>query len=183
MPNLRRYKDFLNVNIVVQCQLNVLQNLIINNYFQVIVPRQNLGFRPPRRVSYDREAAVQNGNGASMGAHNGGGNGAPRGDYSGPGRRDRYNRGNGGYGYGKGNGGYPGNGGYRQQQQQGGNVGGYYQQQRRPANDRYYRERSDSATVLDVEFPALPVAASARAAALASASTPTPAEGSAPASA
>ncbi|KAG2544548.1 hypothetical protein PVAP13_9KG014520 [Panicum virgatum] len=54
---------------------------------------------------------------------------------------------------------------------------------RRPANDRYYRERSDSATVLDVEFPALPVAASARAAALASASTPTPAEGSAPASA
>ena len=108
-------------------------------------------------------------------AYNGGGNGAPRGDYSGPGRRDGYNR---------------GNGGCRQQQQQGGNVGGYYQQQRRPANDRYYRERSDSAsssrdsaTVLDVEFPALPVAASARAAALASASTPTPAEGSAPASA
>ena len=165
MPNLRRYKDFFNVNIVVQCQLNVLQNLIINNYFQVIVPRQNLVFRPPRRVSYDREAAVQNGNGAS---YNGGGNSAPRGNYSGPGRHDGYNR---------------GNGGYRQQQQQGGNVGGYYQQQRRPANDRYYRERSDSATVLDVEFPALPVAASARAAALASASTPTPAEGSAPASA
>ncbi|XP_025791615.1 uncharacterized protein LOC112872778 [Panicum hallii] len=73
---------------------------------KVTVPRQDLGFRPPRRVSYDREAAVQNGNGAPTSGYNGGGNNASRVGYSGPGRHDGYNRGNGGYNDGRGNGGY-----------------------------------------------------------------------------
>ncbi|RLN18991.1 uncharacterized protein C2845_PM02G41730 [Panicum miliaceum] len=132
---------------------------------KVAVPHQNLGFRLSRRVSYDQKAVVQNGDGASTYAYNDGSNGAPRDDYSGPGRHD----------------GYYGNSGYRQQQQQGG------QQQRHPANERYYGEHRNSASLLDVEniskFPALPVASSARSAALASASAPAPAEASAPASA
>ncbi|RLN38634.1 uncharacterized protein C2845_PM01G36730 [Panicum miliaceum] len=57
---------------------------------KVTFPRQNLGFRPPRRVPYDQEVAVQNGNGAQTGGYNGGGNDAPRVDYSSRGRRDGY---------------------------------------------------------------------------------------------
>ncbi|RLN40238.1 uncharacterized protein C2845_PM01G48650 [Panicum miliaceum] len=120
------------------------------------------------------KVTVQNGNGASTYAYNGGSNSAPRDDYFGPGRRDGDNRGNGGHGYG----GYQGNGGYRRQQQQ---------QQRRPSNDRYYGERRNSAPLLDVQnmskFPKLPIAASARSTALASASAPAPTKASAPASA
>ncbi|RLN16391.1 uncharacterized protein C2845_PM02G08880 [Panicum miliaceum] len=136
---------------------------------KVSVPRQDLGFRPPRRVSYDREAVVQNGNGTPTGGYNGRGNDASRVGYSGPGRHDGYNRGNGGYNDGRGNGGF--------QQERAGN-GGYYlqhggQQQRRAANDRYHQEHRNSTLVLNVEdmskFPALPVAASAEACAPASA--------------
>ncbi|RLM61805.1 uncharacterized protein C2845_PM14G14540 [Panicum miliaceum] len=183
---------------------------------KVTVPCQNLGFRPPKRVSYDHEdgssvrgrfngpfqggsrdnstkneAAIQNGNGASR-VYNGRGDDAPRGDYSS--RRNEYNMGNDGYGYGRGNGGYQGNGGF---QQQGGNVGryqqeragngGYYpQRQRQAANDKY-PERSNSAPALDVEdvskFPALSVPASARSAAPAPVPASAPVEVSAPASA
>ncbi|RLN04708.1 uncharacterized protein C2845_PM13G12740 [Panicum miliaceum] len=132
---------------------------------KVTVPRQNLGFRPPRRVSYDQEdgssvrgrfngsfqggsrdnstqneAAVQNGNGASRGVYNGRGDGAPRGDYSG--RRDNYNMGNGGSSYSRGNNnsGYQGNGGYQQQQ----HVGRY--QQEHAGNGGYYRQQQRRAS-------------------------------------
>ena len=145
----------------------VMESNLYNCFSVTASPTKNLGFRPPRRVSYDQKAAVQNGSGgAPTGGYNGGGNDAPRVGYNGPGRRDGYSRGNGGYGYGRGNGRYHGNGEYRQRQQQGDNVGrfqrerpgngGYYlrhggQQQRRAANDRYYREHRDSSPVLNVE--------------------------------
>ncbi|RLN15668.1 uncharacterized protein C2845_PM02G41790 [Panicum miliaceum] len=129
---------------------------------EVTIPRQNLGFRPPRHISYDQDGAVQNNNGALKDAYDGGGNGVPRSDYSNPSRRDGYIRGNGGY---------QGNDGYRQEDDNIGRFqqdivsnGGYYpqrdgQQQRRPINDRYYRECRYSAPVLDVKDVQIPCAA------------------------
>ncbi|CAO2179425.1 unnamed protein product [Urochloa humidicola] len=132
---------------------------------KVIVPRQNLGFKPARRVTYDQEdgsrgrfnggfqgsrrdnstkprvngRAVQN----DSGSHNG--NGAPMDAYNGRGngasRGDysghRDTMGNGGYSYGRGNGGY----GY------GRGNGGYqgsggYQQQQGGNVGRYQQERA-----------------------------------------